>query len=169
MRDYRPGDLGFLWDMLYEAAFWRPEVPRPPREEALSGAALARYLDGFGRPGDAAVVAVDRAGGARLGAAWYRLMTEDEPGYGFVSPGVPELSIGVAGHSRGRGVGSALLAALLERAEEEGFDALSLAVENGNPAARLYERCGFRKLFRIENGWAMKAETAERPTAERPS
>ena len=60
---------------------------------------------GFGRPGDAAVVAVDRAGGARVGAAWYRLMTEEEPGYGFVAPGVPELSIGVAGHFRGHGVG----------------------------------------------------------------
>ena len=140
MRGYRPEDLGFLWDMLYETAFWRPDATRPPRAEALSGSALARYPEGFGRPGDAAVVAVvamDPAGGARVGAAWYRLMTEEEPGYGFVDPGVPELSIGVAVQARGRGVGSGLLAALLGRAEDDGFGALSLSVEDGNPALRL--------------------------------
>ncbi len=163
VRGYLPGDLGFLWDMLYEAAVWRPDAPRPPRAEALSDPALARYLEGFGRPGDAAVVAVDPGSGARIGAAWYRHMTEEEPGYGFVDPGVPEPSIGVAVPARGRGVGGGLLAALLGRAEDDGFGALSLSVEDGNPALRLYERSGFRKLFRIENGWTMKAELAERP------
>ncbi len=76
---------------------------------------------------------------------------------------MPELGIGVAGHSRGRGVGGGLLAAMLGRAADDGFGALSLSVEDGNPAVRLYERSGFRKLFRIENGWTMKAEPAERP------
>ena len=164
MRDYRSADLPFLWDMLYEAAFWRPDAPRPPRREALSGPALSHYLEGFGHSGDAAVVAVDRAGEARVGAAWYRLMAEDEPGYGFVAPGVPELSIGVAGHSRGRGIGSSLLEALLGRAAEDGFGAISLSVEDDNPAVRLYERHGFRKLFRVENSWTMRAEPAERPS-----
>ncbi len=45
MRGYRPEDLGFLWDMLYETAFWRPDATRPPRAEALSGPAFARYLE----------------------------------------------------------------------------------------------------------------------------
>jgi ribosomal protein S18 acetylase RimI-like enzyme len=146
--------------MLYEAAFWRPDA-RPPRDGALSDPALARYLEGWGRPGDVAVVAFDRAVGTRVGAAWYRLMPEDTRG--FVAPGVPEVVIGVAEHSRGRGVGGTLLGALRKRAAAEGFAALSLTVDDGNPAVRLYERHGFRKLFRTENGWAMKAESAGRP------
>ena len=93
--------------------------------------------------------------------AWYRLLTEDAPGYGFVAPGVPELGIGVAEVFRGRRVGGALLEALLERARAEGFGALSLSVEDDNdPAARLYERYGFRRLFRVGDAWTMKAELA---------
>ena len=91
------------------------------------------------------MVAVDRASGERVGAAWYRLLTEEAPGYGFVAPGVPELGMGVAEAFRGRGVGGALLGALMERARAEGFGALSLSVEDGNdPAARLYERTASR-------------------------
>jgi len=108
--------------------------------------------------GDAGVVALDRESGARLGGAWYRLMPEEEPGYGFVSPGVPEVSIGVVPESRGQGVGGALLEKLVERAKTDDFDTISLSVEDGNAAIRLYERCGFMKLFRVENGWTMKAD-----------
>jgi ribosomal protein S18 acetylase RimI-like enzyme len=45
---------------------------------------------------------------------------------------------------RGQGVGSALLAGCVEQARDLGWRALSLSVEDGNPAARaLYERNGF--------------------------
>ena len=160
VRDYRPDDRDFLWDMLYQAAFWRPDAARPPRDGLPSDPAFARYLEGWGRSGDAAVVALDGADGTKAGAAWYRLMPEDTPG--FVAHGVPEVVIGVAEHLRGRGVGGALLGALRKRAVAEGFAALSLTVDDGNPAVRLYERHGFRKLFRTEKGWAMKAEPAKR-------
>ncbi len=142
--------------MSYEAAFWRPGVSRPPRDTAFSDPSLTRYLESWGRPGDASVVAVERSNGNRLGAAWYRLMPEDAPGYGFVAPEVPELSMGVAAAFRGQGIGGALLKVLLERARVEGFGALSLSVEDGNPAIRLYERYGFEKLFRVGNAWTMK-------------
>ena len=161
IRDYRPEDWEFLRDMSYEAAFWRTDVPRPLRDEALSDPDISRYLEGWGRPGDAAVVAVEPSSGNRVGAAWYRLMPEDAPGYGFVAPEVPELSMGVAAASRGQGVGGALLEALFERARAEGFGALSLSVEDGNLAVRLYERHGFERLFRVGNAWTMKAELAE--------
>ena len=56
-------------------------------EEVLSKPELARYLQDWGRPGDTAVLAIDLDGDVRLGAAWYRLMTSEEPGYGFVDDG----------------------------------------------------------------------------------
>jgi RimJ/RimL family protein N-acetyltransferase len=87
-------------------------------------------------------------------------MSEDAPGYGFVAPEVPGLGMGVAAAFRGRGVGEALLEALLGRARAEGFGALSLSVEDGNPAARLYERHGFERLLRVGDAWTMKAELA---------
>ena len=41
---------------------------------------------------------------------------------------------------RGHGIGGQLLAALVEQAGEDGYPALSLSVERGNPAISLYER-----------------------------
>jgi hypothetical protein len=35
---------------------------------------------------------------------------------------------------------------------------LSLSVEKGNPALRLYERNGFVKPFETEDAWAMGAD-----------
>jgi ribosomal protein S18 acetylase RimI-like enzyme len=142
VRSAEPADLPFLRAMVYEAAFWRPGRPRPPLDEALADRALACYIDGWGRVGDAGVIASDDAG-EPVGAAWYRLFPPDEPGFGFVDEGTPELSIAVVTQARGRGVGTALLGALFARARDDGFGALSLSVEADNAARRLYERHGF--------------------------
>lgn len=142
-------DEGFLWKMLYEAVHWRPDKtgPKPPPEELLSDARLRRYVAGWGRPGDFAVVARDAEGGREIGAAWFRIFPEDEPGYGFVDARTPELAIAVSDGRRGGGVGGALLSVLIKAARTRGFDALSLSVQKSNPgAARLYERNGFVEI-----------------------
>lgn len=153
VRREEPGDERFLWDMLYEATCWRLDEPRPPREEALADPHIARHLRGWGRKGDAAVVAVADTG--PVGAAWYRLFSPQEPGYGFIDAAVPELSLGVSPGYRGRGAGTALLEVLMQMAREREFAALSLSVEGDNPALRLYERLGFQKLFATGDSWTM--------------
>ncbi len=154
-----PEDLPFLWEMLYEAACWRPGGLRPPWDEILAGSRLPRYLEDCGRADDTAVIAVGPTDGRNIGAAWYRLFPANAPGYGFVDASTPEVAIGVVPDRRGRGVGGALLDTLLGAAKSQGFDALSLSVEPGNPAARLYERKGFVGLFVDEEGSrTMRAE-----------
>ncbi len=143
LREGTSSDAEFLHEMGYEAAFWRLDGPRPPADVVLTDVHLSRYLAGWGRLGDTAVVAEDDDG-LLLGAAWYRLFSAHEPGYGFVAETIPEVSMAVRAGARGRGVGTALLTALVERARAAGFDALSLSVERENPAGRLYARAGFR-------------------------
>jgi ribosomal protein S18 acetylase RimI-like enzyme len=113
------------------------------RDAALAVPSSRKYLDGWGRPGDAGVVAVDDEG-CRLGAAWYRLFPADDPAYGFVAPDAPELAIGVAADARSQGVGRALLDALLAMGRDQGYRAVSLSVDRRNPARRLYQNAGFR-------------------------
>jgi len=125
--------------------------------EALSGLEHSRYLQGWGRPGDTAVLAEDLDRG-RLGAAWYRFVTSEEPAYGFLDDQTPEVALAVAPDHRGRGAGGALLRELRDAAKSQGYSALSLSVEKGNPALRLYERNGFVKLFETEDAWAMGAD-----------
>ena len=79
IRSATAADVPFLWDMLFESAFttdearaaWRSD-PQPPPE-------LVKYLDGWGRRGDAGVVALGD-GRTPVGAAWYRLFDAADRG-----------------------------------------------------------------------------------------
>jgi len=149
-------DLPFLTRMLLEAAFWRmPESDRRP-PEALNEPHIRRYVAGWDRAGDAAVIAEAAPTGSSIGAAWYRLMPPPEQGYGYVDDATPEVSIAVEAGARGRGIGTALLDALAEVARSQGFAALSLSVEKDNPACRLYARCGYTIVGENGNAWTMR-------------
>ena len=65
--------------------------------------------------------------------------------------GVAEVSVYVAAHNRGKGVGRALLERLIQEAEQNGIWTLQAAVfpENGATLA-LHKRCGFREVGRRE-------------------
>jgi GNAT superfamily N-acetyltransferase len=112
---------------------------------------------GMGRQGDSAVIALD-GDGRRLGAAWYRLFSDEEPGFGFVDAETPESSLAVVPAYRWRGIGTALLAALVECARREGFHALSLSVGPENQAVRLYERAGFARVESCDSHWTMRLD-----------
>ena len=138
--------------MLVEAAN-APSHPGRSRAEALALPDIAHYVEGWPRATDLGVIAVD--GAELLGAAWLRYFTETAPAHGFVAADVPELAIGVARGSRGRGVGRALLRALFEAAEQRGILRISLSVERANPAVRLYSSEGFETVERREHADTM--------------
>ncbi len=133
-------DEPFLWEMLYESLFAPPGEPRPPRE-LLDEPRLAEYVAGFGtRPGDVGFVATGSAG-TPVGAVWARRRTAAAPGYGFVDPATPELSIAIADGSRGAGLGGRLLTELQQQVGR-----CSLSVDVRNDALRLYARLGFVRV-----------------------
>jgi hypothetical protein len=99
LRTAQRDDAQLLRALLYEAAFWRSNVARPQLDEALTNPELARYVEGFGRPGDFGVLAEE--GAEPLGAAWWRSFQAGAPGYGFVDEATPEISVAVLpGHRR---------------------------------------------------------------------
>jgi ribosomal protein S18 acetylase RimI-like enzyme len=154
IRAVEPGDIGFLADMLCEAVAWRTGEAEAVRKH-LGEPHPARYLDGWGRSGDRGVVVVDESG-RRVGAAWCRLFTQDDRGYGFVDEHTPEITLAVEPSARGRGLGEALMHALVAAARLEGHRALSLSVEEDNGrAARIYTKLGFRRVGREDNAWTM--------------
>jgi L-amino acid N-acyltransferase YncA len=92
----------------------------------------------------------------------HRLLARDEGravGWAALAPvsprpvyaGVAEVSVYVAAAARGRGVGTALLAALVESSEEGGVWTLEAGILPENEASvRMHERCGFRIVGRRE-------------------
>jgi GNAT superfamily N-acetyltransferase len=132
--------------MLRHAYHWRlaedPDLP------------VFRYVQNWGRRGDAGVVAFD--GPNPYGAAWFRLFPASAPGFGFVDEETPELTIAVVPSRRGHGSGTELLEALRERARAEGFACLSLSAEPGQTG--FYEKHGFHELQREARTVTMVAD-----------
>ncbi len=152
IRQADPEDFEFLACMLGHAATWQPGACVPEIEIILAIPELARYIDGWPRAGDYALIAV---GAAPLGAAWWRQLRADDAGYGYVADDTPEIVIAVRPDYRGRGIGRALLETLLVRAEGCGLPALSLSVDRDNPATHLYERLGFVATGGVDNSLTM--------------
>jgi len=146
-------DEDFLWQILYEAIYVGPgEEPPPP--SVLAEAAIAQYLNGWGRAHDHGWIAEDAVSGKAIGAAWLRLWQGDERGYGYYHPDYPELTIALLPEARGQGVGTALLEQLIAQARPL-YPGISLSVSRSNPARRLYERMGFRTVQEDDHSLVM--------------
>jgi GNAT superfamily N-acetyltransferase len=153
IRDATAADHPFLKKMWHTAAFWQPDVFVMSEADALAVPEIARYIEGWGRAGDVAVIA--EIEGEPAGAAWYRTFTAAEPGYGFVDESVPELAIAVERDARRRGVATLLMAALIDRARDAGVSSLSLSVNAGNPSREIYLRAGFVDIREEDGSYVM--------------
>ena len=140
-RTATPADEALLRDYLRLSIFVPPGGDEPPAS-VVEQPDIALYVDGWGRYGDDGLLAIDTASGADVGAAWLRLWPGPETGYGYVDRATPELAVAVRPAHRGRGIGTCLLDAILDRASAR-HHGVSLSVSRDNPAVRLYERFGF--------------------------
>ena len=145
IRELRPDETAFLREMLYAAIAWNPERRLPlPAAELMELPQLTMFHEGWGRPGDTALVAEED--GRLLGLAWYRFFTEAVHGEGYVDEQTPEVAVAVIEGRRGSGLGTALMEAIHERARTDGVEQISLSVDHDNPARRLYERLGYGEV-----------------------
>jgi len=151
---FRPllaSDQAFLWECLYFAIHVPVGTP-PPDQDIVQSPDLYKYAADWGRPTDHGFLAFDPGTSKNLGALWLRQFTTHTAGYGFVEEGIPELSMAVIPEYRGRGLGRGLLGYLLGLGN---FPAISLSVSPQNPALKLYERFGFKKVGEKDGSWTM--------------
>lgn len=132
-------DQKALWEILYYAIHVPPDAKSPPRN-IVRQSKLKRYVEHWGQGNDLGFGAFLEH--KLIGAAWLRLLTGENKGYGYWSDETPELSIALAPEYRGQGIGTRLLQTLLDAADLR-FRAISLSVDKDNRARHLYERCGF--------------------------
>ena len=136
-----PADASFLWEALYHAIYVAPG-DTPPKRDIVNRPELARYVHDWGDVNDLGFIAVAEENRQPIGAGWIRLLTGDNRAYGYIDDTTPELSIAVLPEHRGKGIGTRLLIHLLQAVSIH-HRSVSLSVEAGNPASRLYRRLGF--------------------------
>lgn len=136
-------------EFLYTAIFL-PEGVLPPEKSIVLQPELALYYEGFGSGrGDLAIAAEEN--GFLIGCAWTRLMHD----YGYVDDETPSFAVAVFEPYRNRGIGTALMKAMLETLKAHGFRRASLSVQKENPAFHLYLRLGFEIVKETEEEYLM--------------
>ena len=140
IREIRPEEIPLLEDFLYEAIFVPEGVPAPPRD-IVHNEDLQLYVHDFGRkPDDRCLVA--EVDGKVVGAVWTRIMDN----YGHVDDRTPSLAISLYKDYRGRGIGTQLLARMVELLRRDGYGRVSLSVQKANYALRMYRQAGFEPV-----------------------
>ena len=153
IRPLTAADEPVLWDMVYQGVQSGQEKSAPSRE-VVRQPEIARYVEGWGRAGDAGFIAHDPEEGNPLGAVWLR-----RP---IVAPGdegkeqVPELAFAVTPGHRRRGLGAALLTQWVTANPEQSI--ITLAVPATSPAVRLYERFGFKVAQKSDRAVTMRRD-----------
>lgn len=134
MRPLVAEDEPILWEMLYQGLSSLGKKERTSRD-IVRRPEFSRYVEGWGRAGDAGFVAHNQKDGMLLGAVWLRRPIDkpDAP---------PELALAVKPEHRRHGIGAALLTQLVRANPEQSTILLSFVA--GKPVLRLYERFGFK-------------------------
>ncbi|MDZ8235987.1 MAG: GNAT family N-acetyltransferase [Nostoc sp. ChiQUE01a] len=134
-------DQPFLWQMLYEAAHLGEEGNFSV-EDAMNHPDLVKYVKNWGGKDDSGFVAILESTNQPVGAAWLRLLTGENKGYGYICDRIPELAIAILPEYRNQGIGTQLLKHLLAAAKTS-YPSVSLSTRKTNPALALYKRLGF--------------------------
>ncbi|MDP5277017.1 GNAT family N-acetyltransferase [Chengkuizengella axinellae] len=143
----------FLMDMRYEAIYILEN--KPPKEELMNIPDIKKYSDEWGRKGDRALIASNESS-QPVGAAWYRLFSDHDKGFGYAGPNIPEIGIAVLEQERNKGIGKLLLDKLLLQAIEDGFTSVSLSVDPNNISAlTVYKKIGFEYHSVFGTSWTM--------------
>lgn len=143
-RPITPADQDFLTEMLY-LAFFVPEGAAPFPRSILDRPDILKYHKGYGKKGDYGFLAL--SGQEALGAIWCRLHSEDDPGYGFVRPDIPELNIALLPQARGQGIGLQLMQLLEEKLSAEKVPGISLSVDKRNSVAHsMYQKLAYKPV-----------------------
>jgi GNAT superfamily N-acetyltransferase len=145
LRVIRPDDADLLPTFYYWTLYVQRSKSAPP-VEILQQAPFLYYTQDWGREGDIGFLLENVANNQVIGMTWFRQFYSHHAGFGFINDQIPELTISIHPHYRGRGLGSQLLARLIQQARMEGFTGLSLSVHRHSPAIEFYQRHQFQPV-----------------------
>jgi len=148
-------DYPVMREYLYEAIFV-PEGVEPYDRTIIDLPEISRYINNWDDNSDFGLIFYSEE--ETIGVVWGRLFAEDIKGYGFIDINTPEISMAVNKKYRNQGIGTAMMAELLDLTREKGFKNLSLSVDKRNRAVNLYKRFGFIIVDEPGTDYIMKKE-----------
>ena len=134
-------------DIDRDPAIWANLIVKAFKESANAAGVLAQLREPGVSP-DGYFFALDKQTGQEIGTSRARIDVVGGEQVGYIG------TVGVLPEYRGRGIASALLAQTLYYLAERGINAATLFVEDNNrDARRLYDRLGWRDVYRTDHYW----------------
>ena len=152
IREIDRSEYFVLKDFLYEAIFQRDPNNLLPRD-VIEQAEINIFVANFGQPNDNCLVSI--CDNKIVGAVWTRILSGEIKGYGNIDNETPEFAISLYKEYRAKGIGTALMKAMLELLKNKGYKKTSLAVQKDNYAFRLYENLGFEIINESDEEYLM--------------
>ena len=149
IRDIAESEYEVLNEFLYEAIFI-PEGVSAPSRDIIYQPELQVYVDGFGTK-DCDFAFVAEVNGKIVGAVWTRIMND----YGHIDNYTPSFAISLYKDYRSKGIGTALMKAMLNKLKNAGYKQASLAVQKENQAVKMYKNVGFEIVDENETEYIM--------------
>jgi GNAT superfamily N-acetyltransferase len=156
LRPLTPADHGALLEAILANVNWDSDVMR--LEDIARNNLLSHYADFHPDRGDFGFLLYSQ--NVWIGIVWLMFFTSDEPGYGFVADGVPELCVCVRKGFRRQGIGRTLMTHACAEAHTRNLPGISLSVQEANPARALYTSMGFAEVARSGTALTMLADPA---------
>lgn len=142
IRNIREEEYRLLDDFLYEAIFIPKQYSqRVERDIIYTDPKLYDAIRDFGTYADDRCL-VAEVDGKVAGAVWTRIADE----YGHLDDNTPSLAISLYEEYRGKGIGTELVRRMLRLLKEQGYQKVSLSVNEENFAVKIYEKFGFKKI-----------------------
>lgn len=152
IREINTSEYFLLKDFLYEAIFQRDPNNLCPRE-IIQQPEIIVFIANFGQSDDNCLVSV--CDNRIVGAVWTRILSGKIKGFGNIDSETPEFAISLYKEYRNKGIGTALMKAMLEVLKNKGYKKTSLAVQKDNYAFKLYQNLGFEIVRETEEEYLM--------------
>ncbi len=149
IRKMQQTEYPLLEKFLYEAIFIPNGAELPPKS-IIYRPELQVYISEFGTSKHDISLVAD-INGEIVGAVWVRIMND----YGHIDDKTPSFAISVDKEYRGKGIGTALMKAMLTTLKERGYEQASLSVQKANFASKMYQKLGFQIIEEHEEEYLM--------------
>ena len=153
IREIEPDEVGKLEDLLYEAVF-QPDIENPIPRSVIDVPEVRVYIENFGHKADDYCLVAD-LNGQIIGGVWVRVLADDIKGYGNVDDRTPEFAISIFKEYRNLGIGMHLMEKMISYLTKNEYLQVSLSVQKGNYAVKMYKNLGFEIINENDEDYIM--------------
>lgn len=150
IREIKKEEYKLLEDFLYQAIYIPKNSSEVLPRSIIYTPDLWRTIDNFGKLKDDYCLAAEVSNKV-VGAVWVRIADQ----YGHIDNSTPSFSISLYPEYRNKGIGTAMMKAMIDYLKSHDYARASLSVQKENYALKMYKSLGFEIIDENDEEYIM--------------